>query len=386
MAETILFVSSTGRMGGAENSLLQLAGSLDRRRFTPAVAVPEGGELARLLSSDGVRHYHLPEVRLRRSLRPGPLFGGLSRCAAAGIRTASIALHTGASLIHSNTTTAHYVAAIAACLSGVPSIWHVRDMQAPPLLPALAERFTSAVIYCSHAVRRALPLAEMNVPRYVVHNAIHAEAFRRNARPGLFRQEMGFEPDQPLILMAAQMVPWKGHRALLRAMVRISESFPRVRCCLAGGDLFGEHQGYVDELERMVDDLGLADNVLLTGYRKDIATLMTDANLLVAPGAGEPFGRVALESMAVGTPVIAADDAGLAEVIRHGKTGLLVPPEDPASLADAISRLLNDPELSARMGRNGRVTARKRFSLTSHVNRVQKIYTRIFHEPSVRQI
>lgn len=374
----ILYINVTGRVAGAEKSLLQLIRGINRTRFTPFAAVPAEGFLATDLRMAGARILRIPELRLRRTASPVALAGMGGRWLRASLAVARAARQWGIDLIHSNTTSAHCVGSLAGIVSGVPTIWHVRDMQRFPWLESMADRSTGAVIYVSRATREAVPLEGVDrACRCVIHNAINADLFRRAARPGEFRAEKGIGPDRPLLLMAAQMVPWKGHRSLIRATARLKETYFDVRTVIAGSDMFGEHARYVRELGALVDDLKLQRHVLFTGYRGDVPTLMADANVVVVPSQGEPFGRVALEAMCCAKPVVASNDAGLAEIVEHEKTGLLVPPHSPERLAAAVGRLLGDPNLRTDLGRAGQARVKSRFSIQEHVRQVQDVYEQL---------
>lgn len=378
MRRRILFVSAAGIVGGAEESLLQLVRALDRSRCVPLAAVPGPGALSADLRTAGARVFHIPALRLRRTKNPVGICRMGARWMEAGVAVARGARRWGADIIHSNTSTAHFIGSVAGHLARLPALWHVRDMQRTVLLERLAAHPTRGVIYVSEATRDRVPLGHLRrADRHVVHNAINADVFAHRARRGTFRAELGFGPRLPLVLMAAQMVPWKGHRTLIRAAAELKEEIPNFRVAIAGGDLFEEHADYVAELRDLVRKLGLRDMVLFLGHREDVPTLMADSHVVVVPSHGEPFGRVAVEAMCVGKPVVGTDDGGLAEIIEEGRTGLLVPPGDPSALAAALGRVLRDPDLRSAMGKAGWERVRRCFSVQQHERRIRRIYESI---------
>jgi glycosyltransferase involved in cell wall biosynthesis len=117
--------------------------------------------------------------------------------------------------------------------------------------------------------------------------------------------------------------------------------------------------------------------VRFLGFRSDVASIMADADVLVIASDAEPFGRVALEAMAVGTPVVGTGFGGLPEVVQDGVTGLLTRDLSPGTLADAIGRLLSEPGARAAMGRAGARRVRDAFGLPAHVERVCALYNRL---------
>jgi glycosyltransferase involved in cell wall biosynthesis len=158
----------------------------------------------------------------------------------------------------------------------------------------------------------------------------------------------------PYFVCVAALNPKKAHDTLLRALARVPGSH---RLLLAGDGPLRR------ELERLADELGVAERVVFLGDQPPavVAKLLAGAVASVLPSRDEPFGIAAVESMAVGTSVVATAVGGLAEIVEHERTGLVVPVDDPGALAAALARLSSDPALRARLGEHGRARARERF-------------------------
>jgi len=374
----ILYVSATGVLGGAERSLLVLVQALDRTRFEPLAAVPPEGPLGARLRSLSVDVFPIPPLRPRRSAGPGRLALTASRWAAAAWTIAQEARRRRVGLIHSNNTAAHLAALPAAVLAHLPCLWHLRDLHRLGRLGPMLAQATHATLFVSEAVRRAadLPQSASRIAS-IVPNAIDAGAFARAARPGALRLELGIAPGTPLVLMVAHMVPWKRHDVFIRAIGLLRERHPGVAAAVAGADLFGEHPGYASSLRRLVGELGLDGKLHFIGHREDVPTLMADCDVLAVASDAEPFGRVALEAMAVGTPVVGMAAGGLSEVVADGKTGMVVPPGDPAALADALHAVLSRPSLRKAMGEAARRCVRDRFSAAEHGRRIGRVYEEV---------
>jgi len=371
----ILYVSAVGAIAGAERSLLELVRALDRSRFEPLAAVPEKGMLAAQLKALDVDVFSIPELRLHRTADPALLASAASRCTSAAAIVAQEARRRRVSLVHSNNTAAQFIGNAAGLMARIPVVWHVRDMRPLGALAPVLARGAAGVIFISRAVQNAVPLPDAPaVIHRVIHNGLDADAFERAARPGALRGEVGIAPETPVLLMAAQMVPWKGHRTFIEAVARVRRHCPGIVALVAGGDLFCEHAQYAAELNRLVSELGLAEAVRFLGYREDMPTLMADCDVLVVPSEGEPFGRVALEAMALGRPVVGTRDGGLPEVVADGRTGMLVPPRDAEAMAAALCTLLDDASLRRALGEGGRRRVRAEFSITDHVRQVQEVY------------
>jgi glycosyltransferase involved in cell wall biosynthesis len=249
----------------------------------------------------------------------------------------------------------------------------VRDIRRASRVDALLAATADRVVAASECVLKASGATD-RVEARVIPNGLDADAFAAGATRGAFRHELVLGPDSVLVLMAAQMVPWKGHRRLLRAVARVREEHPLVVAAIAGADMFGDHPGYADELAAMASELGIARSVRFVGYRRDMPTLMADADVVVVPSDAEPFGRVALEAMALERPVVGLKRGGLPEVVEDGVTGLLVDDDSPVALAEAISRLVADAPLRISLGRAGGRRVRERFAADAHAAQIAAVY------------
>jgi phosphatidylinositol alpha-1,6-mannosyltransferase len=167
---------------------------------------------------------------------------------------------------------------------------------------------------------------------------------------------------RPTIITVARLVKrYKGHDVMVRALARLRDRVPDVRWVVLGdGPLRGE-------LEVLVAAEGVEDLVTFAGAVSDPErdAWLDRAHVFAMPSrlpsgrGGEGFGIVYTEAAAHGLPVVAGDVGGATDAVRHGQTGLLVDPTDPAAVADALARILLDPALAARLGQSGRVHARE---------------------------
>jgi glycosyltransferase involved in cell wall biosynthesis len=275
----------------------------------------------------------------------------------------------GVDLVHAQGFSALAAAGPAARITGRPCLLHLRDLRYGRRVARQLCRFADRTIAISRAVAEAAP-----VDCTVVPNGIDADAFAAAARPGAFRAELGAGPEVPLVLVASQLVPWKGHEFFLRAFARLRARRPDAVACLAGQDMFAEHPGHLERLQALAGALGLGEAVHWLGWRDDMPALMADADVLAVPSEAEPFGRVALEAMAVGTPVVGRRLGGLPEVVQHGATGYLCRPDSTADFAECILRAL---EAGEHMQQAARRRVREEFSIQRHAERVCAVYGEI---------
>lgn len=371
----VLFVDHAGVMGGAEFSLLDVVAA-----FAPRCEV--------LLLADGPFRAALESRAVAVRVDPLGAFAGV-RKRASGLPSPSAAWDAlsharrlarranAFDLVYANSQKAFVVAAIGGWLAGRPVVWHLRDILASPhfsrrnvqVVIWLANRFAARVIANSHATARAFTEAggRASLVR-VVHNGIDAAPFDAmtddDARG--CREALGVPAGAPLVVHVGRFHAWKGQQVLLRALALEA----RAHAWLVGAPLFGE-EAFGAELRAEAQRLGLADRVKFLGFRDDVPRLVRAADIVVHSSVyPEPFGRVVVEGMLAGRPVVASAAGGVGEIVQDGETGLLVPPDDPAALAAAIGRLLDDPAKARAMAGRGAAHARTHFTRAAMIRGV----------------
>jgi len=198
----------------------------------------------------------------------------------------------------------------------------------------------------------------------------------RDARPRAHVIELGIDLerftrgtrvlDGRIVGNVARLAPQKGHETLLEAAPLVLERHPEVRFAIVGG---GELQ---DELERKAEPLG--DRVVFTGERDNVPDLLASFEVFAFPSLFEGLCLAVIEAQAAGVPVVATPVGGIVENVRDGETGLLVPPRDARALADAILRLLDDPELAQALAERARPRVLERYSRERMVERTLALY------------
>jgi glycosyltransferase involved in cell wall biosynthesis len=189
------------------------------------------------------------------------------------------------------------------------------------------------------------------------------------------RRRFGLDPRRPLVACAGRATPEKGIDHLLRAFGTVMQSMGGRDACERPALVYLGDGPALDDLRRVRDSLAYRDDVRLAGYVEDAASIVGAADVAAVPSVwAEAFGLAALEPLARGVPVVASRAGGLPEVVRDGVDGLLVPPGDEHALAEALVRLLADPDERARMGAHGRARARERFSREAQLSRLEEIF------------
>ncbi len=164
----------------------------------------------------------------------------------------------------------------------------------------------------------------------------------------------------PVAVLVGRIVREKGIFDLIWAIKHLKDKGTKVRWLIVGGTVAsGRAWGVKADIRRLIDRLDLAEDIRFLGFRQDIPEILRSADMLVLPSHREGMPITILEAMASGKPVVATDIRGCREEVVNEVTGLIVPPKDPTALAEAIERLVHDPEMARRMGRAGRERAMK---------------------------
>lgn len=214
----------------------------------------------------------------------------------------------------------------------------------------------------------------------IIPNGIRPEAFQVPAPDPALRLRYA-EPEERIIFFIGRLVREKGVQVLLEALQKLRERIPHVRAIIAG-------QGpYAEELHRLALHLGLDRQVTFAGYVDEQTRnqLYAQADVAVFPSLYEPFGLVALEAMAAGTPVVVSDTGGFAETVEHGVNGIRVAVENSSELAGQLLALLNNPDLGRRLARQALKDTAESYSWFSIARQYEEIYQQIVFSPEARR-
>ncbi|WP_114835788.1 glycosyltransferase family 4 protein [Agrobacterium tumefaciens] len=363
-----LFVSHTGEKGGAE---LFLADLVKGGPHSWRACFLSGGAAADDLADAGRPPVMLSAGEKMLSIRRNASFGALLR-GAADVMAVAWQLSREArhyDVICANSQKALFVCALAAKLSRRPLVWILHDIVTDPAFSATNRRaslafarlFAKLVAVNSEETGRAFIEAggEANKVRIVYNGFDPARAkVYEPGKAARLRAELGLGP-QPLVGLFGRLSEWKGQHVFLEAIAAMEG----VQAVIVGGALFGQ-EAYEAGIREQASSLGLDGRVRFLGFRSDVPELMAAMDAVAHTSiVAEPFGRVVVEAMMCGRPVVATRGGGVTEIIRDGETGLLVPPGEPSALAAALGRVLSDPALAERLAQKGREDVSQRFSL-----------------------
>ncbi len=378
----VLFYNHTGQVSGAERVLLMILARLDRVNFDLLVICPEPGPLSGMVTSLGVPVQNIPGLEARFTWRVDRLLRYLGSFFLVIGQLRRRVIRLKPDLIHANSIRAGLVATAATLGLGTRVVWHLHD-----LLPRhpLSTGVRVFALLCGRtrmvAVSRAVAenfrgaLSGLKDRITIILNAIDAERFRPDeiARQQV-RDELHLGERYPVVGIVGQLTPRKGQLELIRAFAQVVAASPKAMLLVIGAPLFNRDHEYEQLLKDTSRGLGISEQVRLLGARNDVAAVMQALDLLVVNSAAEPFGLVALEAMASGTPVLAAARDGLTEIIEHGVDGWLVAPGDENGLAVSILEISRQPELCARLAAAGKKKVDARFLADRYMVELESFY------------
>ena len=209
----------------------------------------------------------------------------------------------------------------------------------------------------------------------IIPNGIELSEFDNLPERGEFRRKYYLNDVQKVILYLGRIHKTKGLNLLVIAFAELSKLLNNVKLVIVGPD-----DGYLPSLKKLIAELEISNEVLLTGhlYGEDKVEAYVDADVFVLPSVYEIFGNVVLEACACGTPVVVTDRCGIADAV-DGQAGLVVP-YDKDQLRDGLLHILSDDKMRLRFGEKGKLLVRERFSWEKIAERIEDIYKRCINQ------
>lgn len=376
----MLMIDLLGAMGGAERSLYLLAKGLKVRGHRVIVCCLKGGELSGKMRKDG---FLVEDLNVRRIYD----FNGLK----ALFRAVKIARKERVSAVVSYHESSDFIGIWLALLTGIPIVSSRRDtgfnLKSRHIwLYRVINRFFDHIATVSVAVKEAIVKAQWSRPSdiMVIHNGVNSFT-NEDEHQGSIERLNGIELNDGCLKICslANIRPIKGQKYLIDAAGLVVRRHPKVRFFLVGSTFSDD--SYSAEIEEQVRALGLEKVINFTGEfpRSEVPTMLAAMDISVSSSLTEGMSNALLESMAVGKPVVATAVGGNPELVEDGKTGYLVPLGDSQSMAEALLKLLTNPELRHNMGLHARSRVEHEFSVHRMVERyedlLQYVYLRKKH-------
>lgn len=384
MVGRILYVIGNLDVGGAERHLVQVLPKLARRGFSLTVyTFSHKGKLAPLLEDAGVEVLEPVFVSSLRKLPPV-------------IRKPLLLLVSVPSflfwLVRLRPAFVHFFLPEAYLLGGMCSLpfgGPIRIMSRRSLnryqlkypLLALVERWLhsrmDAVLGNSQAVVRELEQEGVSRKRLgLLYNGIDLEPFNHLPSRASIRKSMGIGEQALLMVCVANLIPYKGHADLIRALANICAELPDGwKIAMVGRDT-----GIGDELNKLAELLGVSEHILWLGERSDVIALYSAADIGVLCSHQEGFSNSVLEGLASTTAMVVTNVGGNAEAVLNGECGIVVPAHDPMALGGAILALAQDKDMRHRMAILGNARVKQKFSIDICIARYSNLYHSMFME------
>lgn len=358
-------------IGGTEYSTTQLATYLLARNHVVTVYhLPEAEKTAALLASSGVPtaqyrpefpSYRHPFNYLRATL---PLVRDLKQ--------------RRVQIIHCADLLAAYHTVLASRLAGIPMVSHIRCM-----FDRISERDQSFLwwvqrfIFISKAVRDGFAYRDGATRGDVIYTGFSVPVFDRAGAAADLRREFGIAPDEAVIGMVARIAELKDFHTLIRAAQLLGNTHRKARFLLVGDYTQPQQQVHYAQVKAWLKEYGVEQNFVFTGHRAEATRMLAGMDISVLCTHSEGFGRVVVEAMAQGTPVVGTAIDGVMEIIEHGSNGLLHKHKDHEDLARNLQLLLDDRAYCSRIAEAGQRDAVDRFGSEAFVSRVEEVYRRL---------
>lgn len=356
---------------GSDRQLLESVEGLVADGWQVEVVLPADGPLRPLLEDREalVRIRSFPVLR-KALLRPTALLELVLRAPGTVWRLRNQLRSSRAAAVYVNTLTIP-LWVLAARVARVPALCHSHEAEAVArpvqLVLAAPLLLTDRVIANSESTRKVLTSA---IPRLAARTVVVHNGVPDPGPPAPLRRRQ--TDDELRLVLVSRLSPRKGVHVALEALALLRGRGRRATLDICGSTFPG-YEWYERDLRARADRPDLRGAVTFHGYVAATREVLDTADVVLVPSFGESFGNVAVEGMLAGRPVVASDVQGLAEVIEHGRSGLLVEPGSAEALAAAVATLADDPDLAARLAAAGRLAATTRFATAEYHSRVSEV-------------
>ncbi len=365
-------------LGGGQRALLLLAAHLDKQQFKVMVGSAGGGPLEEEAKRLGLPHFRIS-------------MGKRLDCRAVA-SMAEMLRQNEVSILHTHGGVAGFFGRLAARRAKTPVVVHTLHgihylhyrnpllRQFYIFLERKFSQWTQALILVSQADfmrARRLKLAAAE-KMFFISNGIDVQLALREEDAAARKESLGWPAGAPVIGTVARLHRQKGISYLVDAVPAIVSAFPQARVVIVGEGPWGR------KLRKRARRKGLNGHLFFLGEREDALDLLSLFDIFILPSLWEGLPFVLIEAAALGRPIVATAVDGIAEMIEHRKTGLLVPPRSAGALAEAVIRLLQDRKEAKRLAQTARAIIPSRYPLRRMVEQTQNLYLELFRQCQAR--
>jgi len=369
----VLFVSHSSDLYGSERSLLTLVGGLKQSgRVEPVVLIPKAGPLKHLLDEAQIPTFVFPYTRwIHQKSILSPLYHSL-RNDISVMKFNALCQSIRPELVYSNSLSSPFGALLARRYR-LPHIWHIREF----IHEDMGETFdwgnlrvknfvneTTARIICnSKAISEKWSSWFTENKLQVIYNGFDLSSYPA----GNLGQPLADKGNVRLVLVGS-VQPGKGQDEAVRAVSRLKSMGLTPRLSLVGRE---ENHAYVNRIKAFIGENRLSEEVSWEGFKENYLDELSKADIALCCSRQEAFGRIAVEAMLMGVPLIATENGGLKEIVENERTGLFYAPGEVQSLANCVKRLVDNDALRCQMVSEAKLSALSRFNSQNYVTRIE---------------
>ncbi|MDR6968744.1 glycosyltransferase involved in cell wall biosynthesis [Flavobacterium arsenatis] len=375
--KNILFIHQSAELYGSDKTLLLLLKNLDKTKFSSVVVLPFDGPLKAELEKANIKVIIAPVLKLyRKMFSPKNILKFFKEIKEAFKVVDNLNKEHKFDLIYSNTL-AVLLGMIYANRRKIKHIWHVHEIIVHPkiiatIFPKLLNKYTALVICNSNSTKKNLidRITELDQKTVVIYNGLETGNLRITNSS---KEKFGFNSDDIIITLVGRISRLKGHKWLLATFINKLSRNQKVKLLFVGSPVIGQEY-YLEEIEQIILENEINDKVKIIPFTKELSQIWSVTDIAIMPSSeAESFGLVAVEAMLAQKPVIGSNHGGLTEIILNNETGFLVEPNNENELAEAISKLVESPELRKLYGENGYQRAIDEFSIERYVQNFEKV-------------
>ena len=363
----IVYLANSKYVGGGNRSLLSMAQKVSEEGHEVLISVPAEGDFTSLLKDKNFR-YHVLDHRLGRFSKIA-FFLKLSKYL-------KLFNSYSPNIIHANDLYCYYIASFAAKILKIPLVCHIRfsaeERSVKYHMKVLPKFLIFNSIYMKSLFLEKNPKFPLSVKKEVIYNFFDPDEYYYPQKRNLLREQWGVD-NNFLVGIIGNFFPQKGHDTFLHMAKELLKSSKDFRFVIVGKD---HSQKIENRIKALIKKLELEDYIIWFGYQKDVGVILAAMDVLVVPSTYEPFGRVAVEGLLAGLPVVASRTGGLVEILEDAPYGFLVDPNNYNEFANIVRNIKNKKLPFPLM--DNRNYAISRFGVEANFNKLKKVYASLF--------
>ena len=378
----ILYFENVAVLGGAAIVFRNLIKEIKKEEGVNLVVVCPEGELAEVFRKDGIRVEIVNSKKIVRTSNPLNLILYILKFFQVNLKLIKIIRKYNIDILHANSLGAHIYSLFAAKLTSIPNIWHLHDIlkerKSNQLLCTFLSKMANQIVVVSHAVKKSLVDFGINSNKIkVIYNGLDLKWWNPEIYDKTYLyKEFTVNKASIKIGIIGELVELKGQDIFLYTGVNLlKKGYKNLRFYIVGDELYKNENRYKEDLYQISKINNFEDYITFTGRRNDIPNILSFLDvILVCSRYPDSLPTVVLEAMAMGKVVIGTNIGGIPEMIVNDETGILVPPNDPETLAKAILGLINQPDKIKEMGIKARERIKTKFTIEKNVLMVRNLY------------